>query len=55
MVTMQGFNPRPREGATKKILEALNCENVSIHAPVKGRPPLILLLAGNAMFQSTPP
>ena len=33
-----GFNPRPREGATRQLVFPAQPEMVSIHAPVKGRP-----------------
>ena len=31
------FNPRPREGATSRLMVPLTCGTVSIRAPVKGR------------------
>ena len=37
-LTRDGFNPRPREGATMIEAEHNAQEAVSIHAPVKGRP-----------------
>ena len=33
----EGFNPRPREGATSAMLRFSKIYGVSIHAPVKGR------------------
>ena len=33
-----GFNPRPREGATRENFHVVHGSEVSIHAPVKGRP-----------------
>ena len=33
----QGFNPRPREGATRVLRDLQEMQEVSIHAPVKGR------------------
>ena len=50
------FNPRPREGATLRDYGAEGQIGlVSIHAPVKGRPPFLLISYANYMFQSTPP
>jgi len=50
-----GFNPRPRAGATaKRALPALY-HSVSIHAPARGRPPFDKVNTGFPAFQSTPP
>ena len=52
---MQGFNPRPREGATLEGVQASLSLLVSIHAPVKGRRPRPPEYPGPLRFQSTPP
>src|SRR5208283_1898593 len=54
--TSGSFNPRPREGATPKSKSLLESEEVSIHAPAKGRPSTIDARLFPALpFQSTPP
>mgnify|MGYP003599141986 CR=1 FL=1 len=40
------FNPRPREGATSRAWEMVEVPDVSIHAPVKGRPPIDFAVGG---------
>ena len=48
------FNSRPCEGATPaKRLVRLHVE-VSIHAPVKGRPGVTYTVRGSTLFQFTP-
>ena len=49
------FNPRPREGATDTTpyFDAFN--DVSIHAPVKGRQIALSAYWATPLFQSTPP
>ena len=38
MGSIQGFNPRAREGATRQHFQSDKAKEVSIHAPVKARP-----------------
>ncbi len=49
------FNPRPREGATRRGFSPQQVHVVSIHAPAKGRPLKTVLLVDADTFQSTPP
>ena len=56
MATQRSFNPRPREGATEGAQSVAALSTVSIHAPVKGRPMLVVTIVdADTVFQSTPP
>ena len=51
----RGFNPRPREGGDLTALAYLNDAVVSIHAPVKGATPgLVIRLAAVAVSIHAP-
>ena len=52
---MSHFNPRPRMGATAYAAENIIGWEISIHAPVWGRPFPIFVPAAFVLFQSTPP
>ena len=54
-VSKYGFNPRPREGATKSLGIRGSNPRVSIHAPAKGRHLLSDSQVETVWFQSTPP
>ncbi len=47
---LKGFNPRAREGATGFFMSNDNKRVVSIHAPVKARPILLISLPQNNSF-----
>ena len=49
-----GFNPRPREGATTRVLVRPTLTQVSIHAPVKGRHVATLTLLPTRRFNPRP-
>jgi len=56
LLSVTGFNPRPREGATSPQSATAFMITVSIHAPAKGRRRQIGVKRGGAgRFQSTPP
>ena len=52
---MGNFNPRPLAGATPAVHADVLCPGISIHAPLRGRPPPGWAEALVIEFQSTPP
>ena len=52
---MFDFNPRPLAGATRYSDFRRQCDPISIHAPLRGRPSAHCAMVPNSLFQSTPP
>ena len=49
------FNPRPHTGATLRLLLGEWWEDISIHAPSRGRRRSLMIDDTDILFQSTPP